>query len=435
MKSCVFVLLCLVIPAFAQQSDSADSRFVKLHQNDSTDTRLDQRIAELQQQITELKEALHAKEEQDELERLLEEAQQLSVVKKDQKEGVGKKFHSGVRQQSGLNPNISLGGDFFAAVSSSKSDYISEPGSFSYGSNRFALREIEVSLNAPLDPFTRGKSFISFSGEGVEIEEAYMEWLNLPMKMNLKVGLFNAEFGALNRYHDHALPQFDRPSVLVHTFGNAPLGGYGMSGNFLMHPMLFSDASSLDLSVLTGGGDVSFTSQGKYNLLYCGHWKNFYDLNQDTYFEWSLSAVTGKNDPAEQQWTTIGDLAFTLKWAPVGRSKYRTLEWKTELLYSNRSTPGGDLEARGLYTSLQNKLNARYWVSARLGYAELPYDPESSTWDVTGCFDVWQSEFVFFRFQYQYSKRDFKLPGPYPDDHSFLFQVCWAMGPHKHEKY
>ena len=87
------------------------------------------------------------------------------------------------------------------------------------------LREVEVALEAPLDPFTRGKTFISISKDEISIEEAYMEWLNLPLKMNLKIGIFYAEFGPLNRYHDHALPQFDRPRALVNLFSNKGLGG------------------------------------------------------------------------------------------------------------------------------------------------------------------------------------------------------------------
>ena len=101
--------------------------------------------------------------------------------------------------------------------------------------------------------------------------------------------------------------------------------------------------------------------------------------------------------------------------------------------------PGEHMNSKGFYTSLQNKLNARWWMSGRVGYSELPYDNEQHEWDFTGCLDYWQSDFVFYRFQYQYSLREFTnvmcCPGPYPDDHSFIFHVCWAMGPHKHEAY
>ncbi|MCU0644508.1 MAG: hypothetical protein MUC94_09620, partial [bacterium] len=387
----------------------------------------------------ELEKAKLKKEQEDELKKLLEEANKLKTVEKKEETGVGKKFYSGERQQSGLNPNISVSGDFFGAISSSKSKFISQPSDVSYGNNRFELRELQIELVSPLDPFTRGKSFISMTKDEISIEEAYMEWLNLPANLNLKIGIFYTEFGTLNRYHDHALPQFDRPRVLVNMFSNKGLGGWGMAGNFLLPPLLWADASSFDISLINGGDDHSFTSEGKFNLLSVGQFKNYYDITDATYFEWSLSGAAGKNDASEKLWSYVGDLAFTVKWVPIGRSKYRTIDWKTELLFNYRETPTGHIQSKGFFTSLQNKLNARYWFSGRIGYSELPWDNNQHEWDFTTCLDFWQSEFVFYRFQYQYSLRDFTsyldYAGPFPDDHTFLFHACWAMGPHKHEAY
>ncbi|MEE4310290.1 MAG: hypothetical protein V2J62_00345, partial [candidate division KSB1 bacterium] len=358
---------------------------------------------------------------------------------KKETSGIGKKFRSGTRKQSGLNPNISVGGDFFFGMSSSKKNVISEPSDISYGNNRFELREMELAFVAPLDPFTRGKSFISVQPDAIAIEEAYMEWLNLPLNLNLKAGIFYSDFGILNRYHDHALPQFDRPKVLVNAFGNGGLGGCGFSGNFLLPRLFFSDASSIDLSLIRGGNDFSFTNAGTYNLIAVGHFKNYYDINRDTYIEWSLSGATGRNDAEEKQMSYLGDLALTLKWAPVGRAKYRTMEWHTEIISSRRETPAGTLSSLGFYSSLQNKINARYWLTARVGYSELPSDNDQYEWDITTCIDFWQSEFVFLRLQYQYSDRHIDsymgYTGPFPSDHSLICQINWAMGPHKHEKY
>jgi hypothetical protein len=144
----------------------------------------------------------------------MEEAAQLSEKEVIEEEHANKRCLSGGRQQQGLNPNISLGGDFFGGFSSSDNEYISDEGDVFYGNNGFFLREVELGLESALDPFTRGKSFISITRDAISIEEAYMEWLNLPLNMNLKVGIFYSEFGPLNRYHDHALPQFDRPGPL-----------------------------------------------------------------------------------------------------------------------------------------------------------------------------------------------------------------------------
>ena len=266
-----------------------------------------------------------------------------------------------------------------------------------------------------------------------------MEWLNLAANMNFKIGIFNAEYGMLNRYHDHALPQFDRPRVLANMFSSAPVGGFGVAGNFMMPPLFGADASNFDLSVIQGGSGQSFTDQGKYNILYIGNMTNFYDITRNTYFEWRLAGAVGHNDSAENYLSYVANLSFEFKWVPIGRTKYRTIDWKTEIIFSRRDTPGDPIFSRGFYTSLQNKLNARWWVSARVGYSELPYDNDQHEWDFAACVDFWQSEFVFVRFQYNYSLREFtnviNYPGPYPSDNSFIFHVCWAMGPHKHEAY
>jgi hypothetical protein len=373
------------------------------------------------------------------IQKLLEEANQLSVLEKEVEEDLSMKFQSGVRQQQALNPNISLGGDFFGAVSSSNHELISEPGDVSYGNNGFFLREVELALESPLDPFTRGKTFISISKEAISIEEAYMEWLNLPLKMNLKLGIFYTEFGPINRYHDHALPQFDRPRALVNLFSNKGLGGTGLASSFMLPEILFSDATTLDLTVVKGtdtGDNFSFAGN---SLLYSGQFKNYYDISQDSYFEFRLSSVAGRNPSEGKNYSYIGSLGLEYKWVPSGREKYKTFDWKTELFYSSRKENVGTIRSKGFYSSVQNKLNARFWLGGRIGYSELPYDQNQYEWDFTINLDFWQSEFVFTRIQYQYNRRNIEAMVPYtaglPNDHTIFLQVCWAMGPHKHEAY
>jgi hypothetical protein len=382
---------------------------------------------------------LDEKEREEALTNLLEEAKRLEVKERIDESTLGKRFHSGARQQQMLNPNISVSGDFFGGISTNKEDFISNLSDVSYGNNGFFLRELSLGLISPLDPFTRGKTFISFLEDEIVVEEAYMEWLNLTANMNLKIGIFNAEYGLLNRYHDHALPQFDRPKVLANMFSNAPVGGFGLAGDFMLPTLFGAHASNFDVSVLQGGSGQSFTDQGKYNLLYIGNMTNFYEITRDTYLEWRLGGIVGHNDPAEKYLSYVGNLSFEVKWVPIGRTKYRTIDWKTEVLFGRRNTPSNPINSKGFYTSLQNKLNARWWLSGRVGYSELPYDNDQHEWDFAACVDFWQSEFVFVRFQYNYSLREFTevldLPGPYPNNHSFILHVCWAMGPHKHEAY
>jgi len=373
------------------------------------------------------------------LQQLLEDADQLSAKQKEEDIDISKKFHSGERQQQGLNPNFSVLGDYYSAISSKNNKFNQEPSDFTHGYNGIYMRSLELSMVASLDPFTRGKAFLDINNKGVSIEEAYMELINLPLNMSLKAGVFFPEFGLLNRYHTHALPQFNRPQVCVNYFGLDGFNGIGLALNFLLPKLLFSDASTLDLSLVNGNGNNSFMSESPGNMLYVGHLKNYYDLSEASYLEYTISAIGGKNNDLKEDFSWIGSFGIHYKWQPPSKSKYKSSDWRAELYYGSRETPLGIERSKGFYALFHNKVSARFWYGGRVGYSELPYDAGQYIWDYALNIDFWQSEFVFFRLQYQYNNRDIfnimNVPVIYPSDHAVLLQVSWAMGPHKYEAY
>lgn len=255
-------------------------------------------LTEIDSIVWNMEDYLSEKKSENRLKELMEKAGNLGNQAKVKNLDLNKKFHSGTRRQQGLNPNISLGGDFFIGGSNSDDPFINTPGDKSYGNNGIFLREIELGLESALDPFTKGKTFISFSEEGLSIEEAYIELLNLPLNMNLKLGIFNPEFGPLNRYHDHALPQFDRPRALVNYFGNANFGGPGIAANFLLPRLLWADASSLEIAGIHGSVPEMIASGSPWVIQGVGHFKNFYDVGSNSFFEFSLNSIVGKNPMA-----------------------------------------------------------------------------------------------------------------------------------------
>lgn len=399
-------------------------------------------INEIDSIVFDLEEYVSQKKEEDRLKELMEQAKLLGSQDKEETIDLNKKFHSGTRRQQGMNPNISLGGDFFIGGSNVDNEHLNTPGDFGYGNNGIFMREIELGLESALDPFTRGKTFISFTEGHLSIEEAYVEILNLPLNMNLRLGIINPEFGPLNRYHDHALPQFDRPRALVSYFGTGNFGGPGVAANFMLPRLLWADASSFEVAAVHGSAPFAFASGSPWLLQGIGHFKNYYDINDDSYFEFSLNSVVGKNPTGinlgENLLTTVNSLALSYKWQPVGRSKYRTFDWKNEFFYVTYQRAGGDIApSRAFYSSIQNKLGARWWISGRVGYTEKLITAGQNQWDYTLALDFWQSEFVFWRLQYQYNARNYwnVVNENLPSDHSVLLQICWAMGPHRHEAY
>ncbi len=400
---------------------------------DTTDT------GDLLRRLERLEKEISGKKKEDELAKLMEEAEMLSDKEKTEKVDISKKFHSGVRQQQGLNPNISVLGDFFGSVSDVDNSNISEPGDRTHGSNGLFMRSLEMSFVAPLDPFARGKAFLDITEDGVSIEEAYMEILNLPLNMSLKGGIFFPEFGLLNRHHTHALPQFDRPRAAVNYFGLDGFNGMGAAVNILLPRILFADASSFDFSVVNINDNLSYYSGKSVNMAYTAHWKNYYDLSESSYFEYTFSAIAGKNVGVTDNNNYVGSLGLHYKWQPPGTAKYKSFDWMTELYYGFRETAGGIVRSKGFYSLVHRKLNTRFWVGGRIGYSEMPYDNSQYEWDYTVNLDFWQSEFVFYRIQYQYNSRDIawlpEVTGSYPSNHTIVLQFSWAMGPHKHEAY
>ncbi len=427
---CVLILVFLLgaaVSANAQQRNRGGKSGIN--------PQLEQRIRELEEKIEALEKEKKEEESASELELLLQQADDMSSEKADDEISANKVFKGEERQQQQLNPEISMNGDFVGAFSSSTDERIEKAGDYTDGRNQIMFREAELSVMAPLDPFTRGKFFLGIPGSGSEepltsiIEEAYMEWLNLPGGINLKVGEFITQFGELNRWHTHGLPQVDRPLPLVRLFGNENFGGVGIAGNILL-PSLTAHVNELDLSVTSGGDGISFDDSYR-NIVGVARYKNYYDINRDTYFELGLSGAHGYNNEAEGHKTTLGAVDMTLKWVPAARSHYRTTEFKAEMFMSHRETAGDDLDRYGFLTLIHNKLGARFWHGLRFSYTELPLSvADEHEWEITPSIDFWQSEFVMLRAQYTYTERSYM-----EKDHTIFLQTIWAMGPHKHDVY
>ncbi|MFC1541078.1 hypothetical protein ACFL50_01370 [Candidatus Latescibacterota bacterium] len=402
----------------------------------------EQRISDLENRIRELESEKAKEESSSELDALLQEVDTLKDRKREDDTSVNRVFRSDARQQQQLNPEISMTGDFAGIYSSGDIDFFNDEGDFTFGRNKFFLREAELNVVAPLDPFTRGKFFFGIPGSGGApissiVEEAYMEWLNLPGGMNLKIGEFNTQFGILNRWHDHGLPQYDRPRALTNLFGTGNFGGMGLSGNFLL-PKLWAHANELDLEIISGGDGFSFEDNYE-NLVGVAHLKNYYDVTSNAYIEFGVSGAHGYNNIAQHYKTTLVGLDFAYKWVPIGRSRYRTTEIRTEFFFSDREVANGSSNGFGFYSFIKNRIGPRTWIGLRYSFSDMPPDPNAANytvlkdgneWDITPTFDFWQSEFVMLRFQYSFVQKSYS-----ENDNTLYIQSVWSMGPHKHEAY
>src|SRR5438094_234279 len=118
------------------------------------------------------------------------------------------------RSQPQLNPEISVTGDVRA--------YAQRPG---IQRDNFDPREFEVGFQSPLDPYSSTKIFVSLENGTVSVEEGYAYWTGLPGHIRFDIGKFRQQFGELNRWHLHAVPETEYPVAL-----RAYLGDDGLAG-------------------------------------------------------------------------------------------------------------------------------------------------------------------------------------------------------------
>jgi hypothetical protein len=320
------------------------------------------------------------------------------------------------RNLNRLNPEISITGD---AVGFAASDDRED----------FDAREFELNFQSALDPYSLTKWTLSFSPEeGVDIEEAYISYTGLPGGLTLTGGKFRQTFGALNRWHLHALPQLDYPIALQTYFGEEGLAQTGLSASWLL-PRPWATANEITLE-LTDGESDAFGGESFDRLVGLAHLKNFWEIGDATWAELGLSGIAGSNGEGGDSRVYGAD--FTVHWQPPQRAKYREITWRTELLRSQRDDENGELqEAWGGYSYLEGLVARNLYAGLRYDRVEEPLAPGHVRWGLFPNLTWWQSEYVRLRGEYGYLKDD--LTGD--SGRRFSLQVVWSAGPHKHETY
>ncbi len=333
-----------------------------------------------------------------------------------------RKFEDRARNLSGMNPEISVTGDMFGSVSDRSGDPTT---------NGFQITSFEMSFQSALDPFSGARAFVVFEDGQFDLEEMYVDWTTLPAGLGLKVGAFRNDFGKINRWHQHALQQTDRPLVHRALFGDEGLRGLGVSLSWLPGPFL-GDYNELWVQVTNDDNDVAFSGRGFDTPIVTVHETNYWDLSPASYFELGLSASTGVNDELGQHRTTLFGVDLNYSWSPPAEALYKAFELRGEMLYARRGSEVGTRGNWGAYLYGTGKLGQQWSAGMRLDWTELPEEPGQEIWGISPYLEFWQSEWARLRFQYSHNSR---LIEENRTDNRFFFQVTWTIGPHKHESY
>lgn len=378
------------------------------------------------------------------------------AVKASVNPDIDKKFEAGSLGLQASNPEISVVGDYLLRLRSQKDNretFNSE------------VRQIGIHFESYLDPYSKFKAAYPVTENGSNLGEAYMTRFNVGRNLNLTVGRFRQQFGVVNRWHRAGLEQVDFPLALRRIFG---AGGLAQSGISLDWEFPGSrDSNMLTFQLTQANNAALFAGNSRKIPSALVHYKNYRDLNQDTYLELGLTAMAGCND----RWSeTVGKvqnfrlntlptyvfgLDVTRLWEPADRMRYKNFTWRSELYYMLKDVyrPDGTgedrLRAWGGYTDLHWKTD-RTWESgiqieyyrpdtkyyaAQLGMPNFVLHAVNADsaheWQFSP-YVTWQpSPWVKWRLQYDHQQsRNMDKP-----DNRLMLQCIWAAGPHKHERY
>src|SRR5437879_2083872 len=317
------------------------------------------------------------------------------------------------RNQAQLNPEIGVTGDVRGYATARRIQR-----------ENFDPREFEIGFQSALDPYSHTKIFVSLEGGHVSVEEGYAYWTGLPGHIRLDLGKFRQQFGELNRWHLHAVPETEYPLALRTYLGDDGLAGAGVSlysafGGLGTHEVTAQVTRSESDAELFGG-----TGRPTYLL----HLLNFWQLTRSTYMQLGGTALYG-TDPDSSLRTTVGGIDFRFTWPPPAQGLYREWTLRGELYALRKEYSGSGTTRLGWYAGTTYKLGQRLIAGARYDYVE---DPLSGliTRHVIPSLTLWESEWVELRAQYTWAQ----ISGP-PAPTDFALQAGWARGPHTHDTY
>lgn len=315
-----------------------------------------------------------------------------------------------------LLPDISLIGSFSAAY------FRDDPGD-DLGENPsrtgFNLQSIELGFQSIIDPYIRGDVFILFKEDEVEVEDATVTTLNLPLNLQVRAGKMLARFGRQNTQHLEQLNFVDYPRLNRYFLSPEGFSELGAEISVLL-PL--SWASELAFEFLQGENEGNFDGNDKSNFAYVGNLKNTFDLTSSLTLQTGLSGAFGINATGGGNLTQLYGADFYLRWRPNER---RGLKWQSEYFLRRRETGGATEDEGGFYSQIIYQFAKRWDAGVRFEKIGLPAEALEE-WSLSPELTFIATE--FFRLRAQYSLID--TEGVNKTGHEAFFQLQFNMGPH-----
>ena len=361
-----------------------------------------------------------------------------------------------------LLPDISAVGDFIGDLTGKTSTQ--EDGT------RLGVREVELALQAVVDPYLRGDIFIGLNDvEGVSIEQAYLTTTSLK-DLELRLGRFFMPMGKQVTTHRHDLHTVEYPWVIQRFFGPEGLKGTGIYASRVFSPFGFYQELQVVAADRLGEAPEGLTTLEPVNkkiggLAFLGRFRNYLDLSQSTNLELSASAITGRverpfevlggtnpsgsvealaNAVGARQ--TVFGADFTFRWRPLQQGLYKSFILQAEVMRqlneSDVAVPtcveiglppaecastflGPARDATGAYAFARYQLTRRTFLGTRYDWVQEPL-ADGNLIAGSGYLEWFPSEFSKFIVAFERFR-----PAGVEAMNRVLLQASFALGPHK----
>jgi hypothetical protein len=312
-----------------------------------------------------------------------------------------------------FNPDIAVIGNFLGAAGSNEVD--PRPS--------LDMEEVEIALQAIVDPYARADFFVAFGPEGAEVEEAFITFPTLPAGLLMKVGKLKASFGKVNTFHAHQLPWTDRPLMNVNLLGGEEgLADSGISVSRLIpNPLLFLELTG---EVFRGESGVFHTDR-RGDLAFGARLRGYRDLGESANIDVGTSFARGH--VAHDATTRLLGIDATFRYRPLQRAIYRRFLARAEAVWRRPDRPEIILErtARGAYLSAEYQFARRWFAGARADWAERVDAVDDADKGGSLLLTYWPSEFSQVRGQYRRIRY-----GEGTTANEVLFQFLFSIGAH-----
>lgn len=263
----------------------------------------------------------------------------------------------------------------------------------------FTFQELEIAFQGAVDPYFRYDAFLSFSEEGVEVEEAYFTTQSgLPKGLQFKGGIMLLPLGRQNPKHLHSWTFADNNLVNKYLLGADGLAEAGLEISYLFPTPFFLQFQG---TFTNGDNSTSFGGTQKKDFLYNGRLSSSFDLTQDLTMLLGASFAWGYNDTASGNYTALYGGDLYLKWKPSART---SLSWQTEFIGRKMQVPGDNISDGGLYSFLDFQFFKRWHAAFRYDQMGIPQGLQTRELRLTPAIAFNPTEFSQIRLQYEADK-------------------------------